>query len=114
MRGLYEESDGRRIFLPGGFDLREVAHFLQDGSVFRRVVLVGDHPERQGVFLRNVFLLADVADGRYDLFRQFEPAQQRLVYLPCFGHALDHDRLACLAGCQVLPDLFGDERHEGV
>ena len=32
LRGLDEESDGRRIFLPGGFDLREVAHFLQDRS----------------------------------------------------------------------------------
>ena len=97
LRGLYEESDGRRIFSRVVSICERLPIFcrtgrIPPGSSRRR------SPGASGVFLRNVFLLADVADGRYDLFRQFEPAQQRLVYLPCFGHALDHDRLACLAG----------------
>ena len=57
-------------------------------------------------------LFPDIPQGRNDLFDLIEPFEQSFVVGFGLGQTNDHDAFAVATFAHVLPDLFGDERHE--
>ena len=86
LRRLDQEGRGGGILLRDGLDGREVGHLADHGGELRGVVLVRDDVERERLLLRQVLLVADVADRGDDLLHQLETRQHRLVGLARLRH----------------------------
>ena len=59
-------------------------------------------------------MLANRTDSGDDFFRVLEGIQEVFIVFPGYGHHGYHDAFSLFSLSQVLPDLFGDERHERV
>ena len=72
------------------------------------------HLQLQGLLLGDVLLQADAAQRADHLFHALKLGYQTLVVSGGLLHGAHHQALTLLALSQVLPQLLGDEGHEGV
>ena len=102
------------VTLPASNMKKAIAKILLDEGYVKSIDFIDDDVQGQGLLLREVLLVADVAHRGDDLLHQFEAGEHRLVDLTGLGHRGHTDRLAVAARGEGLPDLLRDEGHEGV
>ena len=78
------------------------------------IVFVADDFQSKRFPVGNTLLLPDVPYRRHGLFHQFETRQQGIVPCSCPRHVAHHDALSLQTRGKVLPQLLGNEGHEGV
>ena len=113
--GAHHEGRCCSIFFVYHVNGREVCHLHDDGGVSLEGIFA-HHLQHQCIFVSDVFLVAHGAHAAHNLFYVFYGCGQRLVVS---GGSLQrqfgtHNAFALFAVVDVLPQLFGDEGHEGV
>ena len=80
----------------------------------RETCIAADDQKLQCIALRQVLLSTDTADSSDNLQCELHFLEQTGIDFACLRHHLYHERFALTTLLEVLPQLFGDEGHEGV
>ena len=125
---VYKVADGHSVFVCANHELCRVCrllfyhfHLVDVGHLGHHlivlyVVVLADSLQRKLLFGGDILLVAHHSHTTYNLLYNFDVGVQLIVGLRrrVYFQALIHNRLALFAFGDVLPQLFGNERHEGM
>ena len=113
--GTNHEGTGGSVLLSNNLDAAQVGH-LHDDGVEGLVAVLSNGLQRELFFRSDVLLIANHTNGRDELLDALNLSGELVVSSSRSRkmQADTHDALAILAVVEVLPQLLGNERHEGV